>query len=93
MFRGTVEKHPYLASSVNLTNLDPSPSPEYLLFIEILRYQRCGQQNVNTKVNISRNSIKNIGVSKIVRYGNSKRRKRGVMENIVSAYSDIVTKG
>ena len=93
MFRGTVEKHTYLTNSVDLTILDQSLMPEYLLLIKILRHQRCGQQSVNAKVNVLGNSINNIVGSKTLRYESSKRRKRGVMENIVSAYSEVVTKG
>ena len=52
---------------------------EYLFFTDILKELHCGMAN---EVDFSNK-----------KYKNEKRRKRGVMENIVSAYSDIFTKG
>ena len=52
---------------------------EHLFFTDILKELHCGMAN---KVDFSNE-----------KYINEKRMKRGVMENIVTAYSDIFTKG
>ena len=52
---------------------------EYAFFIDIMKHLKCPQSG---EVNFT-----------TTEYKNGTRTKRGVMENIVSAYSDIFTKG
>ena len=74
----TIIVKPYSAIAQTHFNGSETFKEEYSFFIDILRQQQCPQSN--TKYSPKR------------KYENGKRMKRGVMENIVSAYSDIFTK-
>ena len=89
MFGSIAKEHSFFENTLNAAHLDGSYINEYLLFVNILRYQHCEHPYDNK--NVLENNGDYIWSSKDVNV--TKRRKRGVMEDIVSAYSDIVTKG
>ena len=73
----------------NTTLIAQSVTPEYLFFVDILTQLYCGARNTN----VSDHDIPKKVSFKGKGYRKVKRRRRGVMENIVSAYSEIFTKG
>ena len=83
----------YLAKFYNNSNWRQSLEAEYLLFIDVLKYQRCDRDIAMDISNYSGNDQSNLLLGREENNKNEKRRKRGVMENIVSAYSDVFTKG
>ena len=74
------------SNSVNRHILDHAFDPEYSFLVDVLRHLHCG--------NTIKGRQPDIGLSDVIHYREKiKRKRRGVMENIVSAYSKVFTKG
>ena len=77
----------------NHSNWYQSVKVEYRLFANILKKRQCEETNRYATTSSFGNSQNDIDYLKKRKYSKMSRRKRGVMENIVSAYSDIFSKG
>ena len=74
------------SNSVNNSILDHAFNPEYSLLVDVLKHLHCG--------NIIKGRQPDVSPSDVIHYEeNMKRKRRGVMENIVSAYSKVFTQG
>ena len=84
---------PSVVKTRNIPVLEGSLKLEYLFFVDVLIQLHCGIENSNATIDFTAQyTPKNEDFEK--KDNNKfKREKRGVMENIVSAYSQIVTKG
>ena len=73
--------------------LERSLKSGYLFFVDILIQLHCGTGNANATIDFAGHYMPHNVDFEENEYSKIKRKKRGVMENIVSAYSQIVTKG
>ena len=64
--------------------LDHGLNPEYSFLVDVLRHLHCG--------NMIKGRQPDVSSSAVIHY-EEKRKRRGVMENIVSTYSKVFTKG
>ena len=74
------------SNSVHNHMLDHGLNPEYSFLVDVLRHLHCG--------NMIKGRQPDVGPLDAINYEEKiKRKRRGVMENIVSAYSKVFTKG
>ena len=74
------------SNSVNNHLLNHAFYPEYSFLVDVLRHLHCG--------NTIKGKQPDVSPSDVIHYEKKiKRKRRGVMENIVSAYSKVFTKG
>ena len=67
--------------------------PHYLFLVDILMQLHCNSTDASVAKVTDVNYIPNIAPIDSEEIVTATRKKRGVMENIVSAYADIFTKG